>query len=485
MPHTTIPNSTAGPQRVVIVGGGVTGLSAAHRLDDIARAQRRPIEIILLEASDRLGGVIRTHRRDDYLIESGPDQFITARPWAVDLARRLGIDGEIQPTTGPHPRVLIGRGARLLPLPEGFMVMAPTRMWPMATTPLLSWRGKCRAIMDLLLPARREDGDESIAAFIRRRFGREMLDRIVEPLIGSIYGAPLDQLSVRATMSRFVELEQKDRSLILAMRRQGKKRSSAGAGTGGPRYGMFVTFRNGLQTLVDALTARVGNFARLGVEVRAIERTGTDAPRYHVALGDGGRIDADAVLVAAPGPSATKLLSSLDEALTGSLASIPYGSTSIVHLAYRRDQVGHALDAYGIVCPPDERGAVNAASFSSIKYPGRAPDDMVLLRGIVKPDRCDGDASDDSLAAAAHGQFSEWLAIRGAPAFSSVDRWDRVLAHYRVGHPDRIAGIEQRLEQYPGLELAGNAYRGVGIPDCIHSGETAAERLAGGLGSRV
>jgi oxygen-dependent protoporphyrinogen oxidase len=470
-------------KRIIIVGGGITGLSAAFRLWELSSEQDRQLDVTLIEARDRLGGVIHTVKQDGFLIDSGPDNFVTAKPWAMALARRLGLESELLTTNEAYRRALVVRRGKLVPIPEGFLLMAPTRFMPMITTPLFSLPGKIRMAMDMFLPARKTNHDESLASFVTRRFGREALDRVVQPLISGIYTARPERLSLRATMPRFLDLETRYGSVIKGMRCEGKKHKATGSGA---RYGMFVTFRAGLQTLIHALRDRLNHVHfRLNERVVRVTRTAHGSPvsPWSVELEDGTRLEADGVIITGPSRHAAKLLMGVDKALAEQLSAVQYASSAVVHLAYRREQVGHPLDAFGCVVPVTEPYNIIAASFSSVKYEGRAPKECVLLRafmgGALHPDMLQRD--DEGLIAAARHDLDHLLGITAPPLLTMVHRWPDSMAQYDVGHLDRVAAMRSRIGEHKGLQLGGNGFEGVGVPDCVRAGERAAQDLLADL----
>jgi oxygen-dependent protoporphyrinogen oxidase len=464
---------------IVIVGGGIAGLAAAHRVLELAAARGARVPLTLVEAGQRLGGTITSERVDGFLVEAGADSLLTEKPWALDLCRRLGIEDRLIATRDDQRRTFVVHAGRLHPLPEGFLLLAPTRLWPLVTSRLFSWRGKLRMACDLVLPrGGSATGDESLASFVTRRLGREALERVAQPLAGGIYTADPARLSLAATMPRFLEMERRHRSVILAMRRAAQAGAARGSGA---RWSLFVSFADGMQTLVSALEQRLPEGSvRLGARALAIAPGPTGG--WRVALDGGTALEAARVLVATPAFAAADLLRPLDATLAAELAAIPYASSATVTLAYDRGAVSHPLDGFGFVVPAIEGRTLIACSFSSVKYAGRAPAGGVLLRVF-----CGGalaeqmfTLSDAALVAAARRELSELLGIEAAPRFTRVHRYPRAMPQYQVGHLERVAAIEARLARHPGLALAGNAYRGVGVPDCVHSGERAAEALLGG-----
>lgn len=471
--------SESGPQRrVVVVGGGITGLAAAHRLLELARERSLSLDVRLFEASDRIGGNIQTRRRDGFLIEGGPDSFITQKPAGLALCRRLGIADQLIGTNPNSRRTYVVRDGVMHPVPEGFLLLAPTKIWPFITSRLFSWPAKLRMAMDYILPARRHgaDGDESLADFVRRRFGREALDRVAQPMVSGIYTADPENLSLRATMPRFLEMEEKYGSIIKAMRAGRKAQAASGAsGTdSGARYSLFVSFRDGMSTLTDTLAERIGR-ERLatGARVTRLERV-VDGWRVHIT----GRepLEADAVILACPAYASAEIVRELDAPLADELSGIAYASSATMSLAYRAEQVGRTIDGFGFVVPAIEARTLIAVTVSSTKFAGRAPDGWVLLRAFL------GGAmhphvyamSDDELLAAVRRDLHELMGVTGEPKFAELSRWPGSMPQYPVGHLDRVRRIHERLAAHAGLAVAGNAFGGVGIPDCVQSAESAA-----------
>ncbi len=334
-------------KRVVVIGGGISGLAAAHRLGELDPA----LEVILLEAGSRLGGVIETVRRDGYLIERSADSFITSVPWAIDLCRRIGIEDQLQP---PAPRgrnaMVVFRG-RLERLPDGFLLLAPTRIWPVLVSPILSPWGKLRLVGEYFIARRRQEGDESLASFARRRLGREAFERIVQPLVAGIYTADPEKLSIEATLPRFVEMERRFGGLIRGARLSAQTAdNSSAASESGARYGLFVTPRAGLSSLIAAIAARLPERSvRLGAKVERVSCV--EEHSWRVELAGGETIDCDALVVATPAPAAGRLVEAFDPPLARELRTIVYAGTSIVTVAYRRQQIAHPLDGFGFVVP--------------------------------------------------------------------------------------------------------------------------------------
>lgn len=464
------------PVQVVVIGGGISGLSTAHRLLELSAKNGLDIETTVLEKSDRLGGVISSKTTDGLILEGGPDSFVTTKPWALDLCLRLGMKSKLVETNDESRRILVVRHNRLVPMPKGFS-FAPTRLAPFVFSPLFSVLGKLRMSLDIVLPRRKSKEDESVESFFKRRLGSEAFDLIVQPLVSGIYGASPENLSVRAALPQFAEMEEKHRSLIIAMRRAVQSRNGTKMKDNTPRYNQFVSLREGMRELIDALASSLpeGNI-QLNKPVRRIETAGNT---WKILTNDNDSIDADGVVIALPAIHAAGLVKGVDPLLGDYLSQIKYASSAVVNLLYKRENISHPLNGVGFVVPKIEGLPISACSFSSIKFTGRAPPETVLLRCFMGEDiNKEGYKRDDSwLSSAVHNKLSLLMGITSEPLFSMVKRNPESMPQYAVGHLDRIALINQRAELYPGMELAGNAYYGVGIPDCVRSGEEAAEKL--------
>ena len=461
------------PRQVAVVGGGITGLAAAHRLRELDPQ----VEVTLLESASRLGGVLETIRRDDFLIEGGADNFITQVPWAVDLCRRIGFQDQLVETRDGHRQAFVVRRGRLRKIPEGFVVMAPSRVWPVVTTPILSPLGKLRMAAEYFVPKGSEQGDESLASFVTRRFGRETYQRLVQPLIGGIYTGDPEKLSLQATLPRFLQMEQEHGSLIRAVLRQAGQRPSRDSGG---RYSMFVAPRGGLSSLVEAIADRLpAGAVQLNAPVTGLIAAPEGGWALSIGQGSSEQRRFDAVILATPAQATARLVSGLDPQLAERLRQIRHAGCALVSLAYRRQQVGHPLDGLGFVVPYIENRRILSGSFASVKYPGRAPDDCVLMRvyigGALQPELAD--LPDDQLLTIAKEELTELLQLKGEPLLSHISRRPHAMPQYYVGHAELVAEVRQRESQLANLFLAGNAYEGVGIPQCIHSGEQAAEQV--------
>ncbi len=467
-------------KHIIVIGGGISGLAAAHRLTELGRAGSLDLRVTLLEASYRLGGVIATEHAGDLLIELGPDSYITDKPAALRLCERLGLTNRlIAPQQGALKLYAVHRG-KLTPLPEGFLLMAPTRVGSVLRSPVFSWGGKLRMALEPLV-RRRVDDDESLASFVRRRFGREVLERVAQPLIGGIYASDPEALSLAATMPRFLEMERNHGSVIFGTRRAQKRRAQTADETGA-RWSLFVSIDGGMEVLVRGIEEALGaGVVRLGETVRALGWN-PDTHQWRVDTSRSG-FEAAAVICTLPADAAATAVTTLDPELAAELRAIPFSSTATVNLAYRRSDIAHPLDGYGFVVPHVERRKIMACTFSSIKYAGRAPEEIALLRcfagGALQADLLD--QPDEALEAQVREDLEALLGISNAPTLCRTTRYADSMPQYNVGHLGHVERIETRMQKFPTLALAGKSYRGVGIADCVHGGETAAERVVEGL----
>lgn len=449
---------------VAIVGGGIAGLAAAFEL------QRRGCSVRLLEAGDRPGGVIRTERFDGWVVDCGPDALLAQKPAGVALCRELGIAERLITTLTPRTAYVL-RDDRLHPLAEGSFLGFPLSFRALATSSLFSIAGKARMAAEVLMPTREwlEEDDESIAAFVRRRFGDEAAEVLAEPLLAGIHAGDADQLSVRALFPRLVEAERQTGSVLRAFRALRMVRSPQGA---------FVSLPGGTGELVDALAAALApGTVTLSARVTEIERAGDYAVQW-----TGGEVRSRSLMLCVPAYVSAGLLRALDTGLAAACDTIPYASTATVAMGFHASQVRHPMRGTGFVIPKTERRALMAGTWVSSKWPGRAPDGHVLLRGFLgggrDPHRLER-SDDDALVEAAQSDFTDLLGITGQPLFTRVSRWHRQSPQFVVGHLQRVAAIEQRLKAHPGLFLAGSGSRAIGIPDCIADGRDVAVMAAG------
>ncbi|MEM9185926.1 MAG: protoporphyrinogen oxidase [Planctomycetota bacterium] len=482
MPENSSPGrETRQHPRVAVIGAGITGLAAAVRLAD-----RLPgAELAVFEAADRPGGVLQTVRRGGYLIERSADNFLAKEPWATDFCRRVGIADGLLPTDQQRRKALVVRDGRVVPAPQGFVLMQPKRLGTVLRSPVLSWRGKLRLACEPCIPRRRAAGDESVASFARRRLGREAFERLVQPLLAGIYTADPEKLSMAATMPQFVEQEQSHGSLCRAAWREAREANNAAAESesreSGARYGLFLAPREGIGQLVEAAAAQLApGVLRVSSPVESIT---PDDGGWVVAAAGAAAERFDAVVLTTPAHHAAEVVARASPTLAAKLAEIEYAGCSVVGVAYLRSQVAAELPGFGFVVPAVEGRRVIAVSFSSLKFPGRAPDGQVLMRAFVGGALQPGLAElpDEELHKLVREELRALLGVIGNPLETEIARWPRGMPQYHLGHLDHVDQIESLVAKLPGLELAGAAYRGVGVPQCIHGGEQAAERVADSL----
>ena len=485
-------------KRAIVIGGGITGLAASYRLTREAEKRGIPLHVTLLEARPRVGGVIHTTHRDGFLIEHGPDAFISTKPWAKALCEELGITDAFIGTNPNMRRSFVVRNGTLHPVPEGFYMMAPGAFLPFLKSPIFSWRGKLRMGVEPLIPRRGDVADESVADFVRRRLGNEAFERIAQPMIGGIYTSDAENLSLKATFPRFLEMEAEHGSIIKALLETRKRQASQmHRDTSGARYSLFLSFASGMQTLVNRLQQAHLTVARGPVPCEPVpcepvpcecssqaylylnsrvvtvqqEKNGSG---WHVSLADGEVLEAELLCIALPAPQTGKLCENVSPSLAAKLQAIAYASSATLNFAFRREDVEHPLNGTGFVVPVTEGLALIGCSFSSVKFETRAPEGHVLLRAFVR--ECTGEPTERALK-----ETAALLGIKKEPLFSVVSRHTRAMAQYQVGHQEHVKDIEALVASLPGFALAGNAYHGIGIPDCIHSGEQAARALLDSL----
>lgn len=465
---------------IAIIGGGIGGLATAFRLREYAKQTNTALHVTVYEAGDRFGGVIASSQEQGFTLEHGPDSIVRSKPAGIQLIKDLGLEERLIPTQEYARSSLIAKGRRLLPIPEGLYLLAPAKFWPFVTSPIISWPGKLRMALDLLLPRRRADlPEESLGEFVRRRLGREALERIAQPLVSGIYTADPEQLSLRATMPQFLDMERDHRSLILGMRKRAAEQAVAAAR--GPRYGLFASLTGGLQTLVDRLLERLrepGCDLVLNTRIDTVVKA--ESGGYTLALADGYR-QFDQVVLALPAHAAAKVTKHLDQVLSYKLATIPYAGVATINVALRAEQLPDLPAAAGFVVPAVEGRTIIAATFGHHKYAGRVPDGHALLRAFIGGalheqalERSDADLVDGTLR-----DLRDFLGLRGDPLFTRVHRWPKAMAQYVLGHGEGVQVIRSRERHFPGFALVGNGYEGVGIPDLAAQADQAVDRLTG------
>jgi oxygen-dependent protoporphyrinogen oxidase len=462
---------------ITIIGGGITGLSAAWYVQQEAAQQQIDISYTLLEQADRWGGKIRTETVDGFadtpfVVEGGPDSFISQKPWAAQLARELGIADQFLPTNDDRRKTFVLHKGKPTTLPDGVMLIVPTKMKPFALSGLISPLGKLRMGLDWFIPAKQDNDDETLAQFINRRLGREALDKMAEPLLSGIYNADAELQSMMATFPRFREMEREHGSLIKAMLAAQKNRPPAPPSSNGRKPpSMFTSFKPGMEALVEALTAQLNGDCRLHTAVTHIQPTATG---YQLRLSDDITLETNAVILAVPAFVAAQLLDEIAPQSAATLRQIRYVSTGTVSLAYKRDEIDHPLNGFGIVIPRSEKRRINAITWSSTKFDHRAPEGYALLRiffgGSRTPEMMA--VPDDNLLPIVQAELAEIMGLTAQPIFHRIYRWDKSNPQYDVGHLERVAAIQAQLP--PNLFVTGSPYGGVGIPDCVHQAQQTA-----------
>jgi oxygen-dependent protoporphyrinogen oxidase len=463
--------------RIAIIGGGISGLAAAFALEE-RRGAGADVEYVLYEASARLGGVLRTELIDGCIVEAGPDSFITEKPWASDLCRALGLGDQLIGSNDADRKTYILTNGRLVEMPDGLMFMVPTKILPTGLSPLFSWKTKLRVTQEYFHPPHVAEHDESVAAFVERHYGSEMVDRLADPLLSGVYGGDAANLSVRAVLPRFAEMERTHGSLGRAMLAARKKMA---AGPRKPAPPLFTSLKNGMQHLAETAASRLSPSAVLtNTPVQAVQR---EADSWVVSAGMQSD-QFDAVIVALPALAAAQVLRMASPELSAELAAVQYSSSITVALGYDR-QVRQSLPpGFGFLVPRSEGKKLLAATFVHNKFPHRAPEDRALLRCFFAGRNAEEvwALADDRIVGIVRKELQQILGpqitgLRADPLFARVYKWKSAMAQYGVGHLDRLDRIEHLRRQLPGLALAGNAYRGIGVPDCVRSGSDAAKQL--------
>jgi oxygen-dependent protoporphyrinogen oxidase len=461
-------------KQVAIIGGGISGLSAAFHLAK-ARALGADLRYTVIETAQRLGGSMYSDRVEGCLVEAGPDSFLSEKPWALTLCKELGIDDQLIGSNDAQRKTYIAVNKRLVAMPDGLMFMVPTKLLPTALSPLFSWGTKVRMARELLHPPRPMTDDETVGELVERHFGAEVVDRLADPLLSGVYGGDANKLSARAVLPRFVEMEEKYGSLSKAMLAAHKKMRAL-AGKQPPRP-LFSSLKEGMQQMVDSIVARLDPSAiRLRTRVRGVYPKGD---RWRLAIDMGGDETFDSVIMATPANVAGALLEGVDRDLADDLLGVTYSSSVTVTLGYHMEQLKHLPPGFGFLVPRSEGRRMLACTFVHNKFPHRAPEDKGILRCFLGGARDEAvlNLTDDEIVDTVRKELSEIVKLQARPIFDRVYRWRGAMAQYESGHIARIMRIEKRLRDIPGLEMAGNAYHGIGVPDCIREGMNAANAV--------
>ncbi|TAN61707.1 protoporphyrinogen oxidase [bacterium] len=468
-------------KRVVIIGGGISGLATAYSLRE-HQPKDVPLEITLLEKNDRLGGNIVTERSGDFIIEGGPDCFLSEKPWAMELCKRIGLGDGLLTTNETNKKTFVFSRGALRELPEGVILMVPTKILPLAFSSLISIGGKFRMAAEYFIPRKTDDSDETLSSFVIRRLGKEALDKIAEPLVAGVHAADPDTMSVRSSFPKFVSLEQEHGSLIRGMIKRMellKKTHKPSQESAQKKTTMFITLKNGLSTLTSELQARLTASPYTNIKTNtAVASVAKKNGLYSLALKDGSGMEADSIIICSPAYVAAELLKGFDSELTEKLLTIPYVSTATISLGFKKADIKHPLNGFGFVVPKTEGRKIMAASWTSVKFKYRAPDDSVLIRCFVGGAK-DADLvslSDEEMLKMVRIELKETMGITAEPVITRIYRWFNSMPQYTVGHEGRIKLIEEKLLKHPGLYLTGSAYHGIGIPDSIRTAEITAKK---------
>lgn len=463
-------------KKVVIIGGGISGLSAAYYLKKLAEEKGIDLEYTLVEKNDRLGGNIITEKVGDFIIEGGPDCFIFDKPWFLELCKQLGLTDKVMNTKEGSKTYILWK-KKLRPLPEGFVLMIPTKIMPFIFNSLISIPGKLRMALDLIKPKGDPDKDESLSEFVGRRLGNEAVEKIAEPLVAGIHAGSPETMSVKSSFPRFIDMEQKYGSLIIAML---KARSMAKkASKDKPKYTMFLTLKDGLTELVNKLVEELDKQSIVtGKEVLSIKEN-KDDKTYTVDIEDKGSVVADCVILTTPAYVSADLLKDIDSELAENLDKIPYVSTATVSMAFKKSEIKQLPEGFGFVVPRLEKRKIIGATFVSQKFPYRAPEDSVLIRCFVGGSKNEELAhlDEEEMAVMARNELKDILGIDAEPIFVKVFKFTKAMSQRIVGHSDMVKVIDERQGHHPGLYVTGSAYKGTGLSDSVHNGELTAEEV--------
>ncbi|MGD1215131.1 MAG: protoporphyrinogen oxidase [Terriglobales bacterium] len=466
-------------KRIAIIGGGISGLSAAYTIED-KRRSGTPVQYVLFESSPRLGGVLVTDRVDGCLVEAGPDSFLTEKPWAADLCREIGLGDQLIGSNDSERKTYIVARGKLVVMPDGLMFMVPTKIMPTVFSSLFSLRTKIRMAAEWFHPPRKASEDETVAEMVKRHYGREMVELLADPLLSGVYGGEASQLSVRAVLPRFADMESRHGSLGRAMLEARKK---MGAAANVPARPLFTSLKEGMQQMVDALVARLdANSLKTSSLVQLVIRQ-DDA--WTVSAGYQSD-QFDAVIIATPAHAAADVLQSADENLARDLGEIKYSSSVTVTLGYDEEVRRLLPPGFGFLVPRSEGHRMLAATFVHNKFPHRAPENRALVRCFLGGARDEEilQTSEEEILEIVRGELRQivGIALHAEPLFARVYKWKSSMAQYSVGHLERLQRIEALRQKLPGLALAGNGYNGIGVPDCVRSGAEAAGKILAEMG---
>jgi oxygen-dependent protoporphyrinogen oxidase len=466
-------------KRIAIVGGGISGLSAAYALEE-KRKSGVPVEYVLFESSPRLGGVLVTDHVDGCIVEAGPDSFLTEKPWATDLCKKIGLGDQLIGSNDSDRKTYIVANGKLVVMPDGLMFMVPTKIMPTVLSPLFSWRTKFRMATEWFHPLHQASGDETVAQMVERHYGPEMVGLLADPLLSGVYGGEASQLSVRSVLPRFADMESQYGSLGRAMLASRKKMKAAAKG---PPRPLFTSLRDGMQQMVDALVARLDASAlRTNSPVESFL---PQSDGNHWTVCARSKTDRfDALILATPTQAAAAILQSSNEKLARELSEIQYSSSVTVTLGYD-EQVRRSLPpGFGFLVPRSEGRRMLAATFVHNKFPHRAPENRAIVRCFLGGARDEQilQSSEETILEIVRRELREIIALTAEPLFARAYKWKSAMAQYTVGHLDRLQRIESLRQQLPTLALAGNGYSGIGVPDCVRSGTEAVAKVLASMG---
>jgi len=469
-------------KKIVIIGGGISGLAALYYLSKKLKEKKIKADLHLLEKSERFGGQIKTEYVKGFVIDGGSDCFIREKPWALGLCRELGIEGKLVNTRDENNGTFIYRKGKLHPLPEGLMALVPVRFLPFITTGLFSLTGKIRMAVEVFIPRKKDDREETLAEFVTRRSGRELLDMIAEPLIAGIHAGDPDRMSVKSTFPRFLQMEKDHGSLTmatLAARKKMKEMMKKQKNSGAPQMSFFISFKNGMYEFIETLLKKLKDQKlKTGMDVTGIKKE--KSGNYIIGIKGGKEIKADVVVITTPAYVSAQLLRNISRDMSVSMKKIPYVKTGTITIAYKKKDVEKVLPrAFGFLVPGVEKRNLMAATFTSLKWPGRCPDDFVLIRCFIggKHNQDLIDKDDETIITIAREELKAILGIDAEPHLTRVFRWIDNMPQYNLGHLELMETIDRETGKNKGLHVTGSAYRGIGIPDCIHNAEITAGKI--------